>query len=749
MRRALMTGLLGGFFALSPGAARAQDGSRAVDGPSEVTIAAPSNGAGFEAGGSVTFSGIATDPEDGTLTANLEWRSSLDGFLGSGGSVTRTDLADGAHTITASVRDSTGQTRSARIRITVGLPRVKIDAPAEGSQVVPGETITFTGTATDAQHGDLTPSLSWTSNLDGPLGTGGTLTRADLSPGVHRIRATVTGSGGLSQQAETTVTVASDAPVLVGAGDIASCSQQVDEATALLLDGIAGTVFTSGDNVYPDGTATQFLGCYDPTWGRHKARTRPASGNHDYHTTGASGYFNYFGAAAGDPSKGYYSYDLVGWHIIVLNSECSQVGGCTRTSPQGQWLQADLAAHPAACTLAYWHKPLFSSGGTHGGNTAVQPFWQLLYEAGADVVVNGHEHSYERFGQQNPNGAADGGGIRQFTVGTGGASLYPFGPPQPNSEARNDTSPGVLKLTLSASSYDWEFIPIAGKTFSDSGSDSCSTSATNAPPTAKITQPANGATFNVGDPVAFAGTATDPEDGNLTASLTWSSSRDGAIGTGGSFTRSDLTPGVHTITASVTDSDGRVGSSAITLTVGSSGLATFDKRVAAGADDAEEKATGRVALNGGGDLELVTDGTVQKVGLRFTGLTIPRGATVREAYLQFQADETYSGATSLTIQGQAADNPAGFSTAKFNVSSRPRTTNAVSWPAIAPWTSIGEAGAAQRTPSLSSIVQTIVNRPGWVSGNAMVFIITGSGRRTAEAFEGGAAKAPRLHVEYE
>jgi hypothetical protein len=587
---------------------------------------------------------------------------------------------------------------------------------------------------------DLTPSLSWTSQLDGPLGTGGTLTRADLSPGVHRIRATVTGSGGLSHQAETIVTVAAESPVLVGAGDIAGCTQQVDEATAQLLDGIAGTVFTSGDNVYPDGTATQFLNCYDPTWGRHKARTRPASGNHDYHTTGASGYFNYFGAAAGDPSKGYYSYDLAGWHIIVLNSECSQVGGCTRTSPQGQWLQADLAAHPVACTLAYWHKPLFSSGGTHGGNSAGQDFWRLLYEAGADVVLNGHEHSYERFGKQDPTGAADEGGIREFVVGTGGAGLYPFAAPQPNSEARNDTSPGVLKLTLSASSYEWEFIPIAGKTFSDSGSDTCL--ATNAAPTVTITQPANGSTFNVGDPVAFAGTATDAEDGNLTGSLAWSSSRDGAIGTGGSFTRSDLTAGVHTITASVTDSDGRCWLSAITLQTGRrASPSTSGWRPewttprpqpcrAQGGDlgDRQHRAEGRAEVHW-------TDHPGWGDGPR--GLSAVPGR--RDPFE----------ATSLTIEGQAADNSSAFSTAKFNVSSRPRTTDAVSWPAVAPWTTVGEAGPAQRTPSLSAIVQTIVNRPGWVSGNAMVFIITGSGRRTAEAFEGGAAKAARLHVEYE
>jgi hypothetical protein len=200
--------------------------------------------------------------------------------------------------------------------------------------------------------------------------------------------------------------VASASPVLAGTGDIAGCGHDRDEATAQLLDGIAGTVFTAGDNAYPDGTDAEFLSCYGSTWGRHKARSRPATGNHDYHTPGAAGYFNYFGAAAGDPAKGYYGYDLAGWHIIVLNSECAQVGGCTRTSLQGQWLEADLAAHPVACTLACWHKPRFSSGGGHGGTTSVQDFWQLLYEAGADVVLNGHEHSYERFGRQNLTGAA-------------------------------------------------------------------------------------------------------------------------------------------------------------------------------------------------------------------------------------------------------------------------------------------------------------------------------------------------------
>jgi hypothetical protein len=273
-----------------------------------------------------------------------------------------------------------------------------------------------------------------------------------------------------------TVTVLPSATVLVGAGDIAGCGSQKDGETARLLDGIDGTVFTLGDNVYPDGTAAQFANCYDPTWGQYVARTRPSAGNHDYHVPGAAGYFGYFGAAAGDADKGYYSYDAGDWHVIVLNSRCGAVGGCGADSPQGQWLQADLAANPSTCTLAYWHAPLFSSGSRHGGTTAMRDFWQILYDAGADVVLNGHEHNYERFSLQDPNGQADPGrGIRQFVVGTGGGGLYALGPAHPNSEARSDDTYGVLALTLHPDSYDWTFIPAAGGTFTDTGSAACVT----------------------------------------------------------------------------------------------------------------------------------------------------------------------------------------------------------------------------------------------------------------------------------
>ena len=262
--------------------------------------------------------------------------------------------------------------------------------------------------------------------------------------------------------------------VLVGAGDVADCRDLSGaESTAKLLDQIPGTVMVAGDLAYPDGSKENFE-CYNKTWGRAKSRTRPAPGNHEFHAAGATPYFDYFGPAAGNPKTGYYSYDLGAWHIIVLNSECQDVGGCGPGSREEAWLRADLIAHPVPCTLAYWHKPLFSSGGKHGNDPETKAFWRALYEANAEIVVNGHDHDYERFAPQDPDGAADAArGIREFVVGTGGKNHRPFGEPKPNSEARNADSFGVLKLTLGDKSYDWQFIPEAGKTFTDSGSGTC------------------------------------------------------------------------------------------------------------------------------------------------------------------------------------------------------------------------------------------------------------------------------------
>jgi len=267
---------------------------------------------------------------------------------------------------------------------------------------------------------------------------------------------------------------ADQSAILVGAGDIADCKDLSGaEATAKLLETVGRTVMAVGDLAYRDGSKENFT-CYDRTWGRAKSRTRPAPGNHEFHAAGGAPYFNYFGAVAGDPKTGYYSYELGTWHIIVLNSECRDVGGCEAGSPQERWLRADLAAHPAACTLSYWHRPLFSSGSAHGNDLTVKPLFQALYEANADVVVGGHDHDYERFAPQTPAGVADPErGIREFVVGTGGKNHRPFGAPKPNSELRDATAFGVLKLTLRPGAYDWQFIPETGKSFTDSGSGKC------------------------------------------------------------------------------------------------------------------------------------------------------------------------------------------------------------------------------------------------------------------------------------
>jgi calcineurin-like phosphoesterase family protein len=281
---------------------------------------------------------------------------------------------------------------------------------------------------------------------------------------------------GPSTTIRTGTTATGEAATLLAAGDIADCSSSGDEATAALLDARpAGLVATLGDNVYDRGTAKEFADCYAPTWGRHRDRTRPAPGNHDYDTFHASGYFGYFGAAAGDPVRrqGYYSYDLGSWHVIVLNSNCGGTS-CEPGGTQERWLRADLAASGASCTLAYWHHPRFSSGSTHGSDKAVGALFQALYDAGADVVLAGHEHNYERFAPLAPSGDIDPArGIRTFVVGTGGRSHYGFGSPITGSEVRNRDAFGVLVLTLEPGRYHWQFVPEAGKKFTDSGTGTC------------------------------------------------------------------------------------------------------------------------------------------------------------------------------------------------------------------------------------------------------------------------------------
>lgn len=262
--------------------------------------------------------------------------------------------------------------------------------------------------------------------------------------------------------------------VVIAAGDIVDCKHLAgSEATARLIDDIPGTVLALGDLAYPDGSEANFT-CYEKTWGRHKARTRPAPGNHEYHAQGAADYFKYFGAAAGPSGRGYYSFDLGAWHIISLDSECSQIGGCQEGSPEELWLRQDLQHNSSSCILAFWHVPLFSSGNVHGNSPEMKPFWNDLYAAGADVVLGGHDHDYERFAPQTPDGAADPAhGIREFVVGTGGKNQRGFRSPSANSEVRSNTTFGVLQLKLRSHDYDWKFIPVPGGKFTDAGSSPC------------------------------------------------------------------------------------------------------------------------------------------------------------------------------------------------------------------------------------------------------------------------------------
>jgi acid phosphatase type 7 len=331
--------------------------------------------------------------------------------------------------------------------------------------VVAGQTVQLTATSRPAKSS----SFAWATSNQSVA----TVSQTGLVTGVAAGSATITASAaGKTGSSAITVTTAppTGSVVFVGAGDIASCSSTGDEATATLLDNITGTVFTLGDNAYESGTSTEFTNCYNPSWGRHKNRTRPSPGNHDYVTAGAAGYYGYFGSNAGDPAKGYYSYDLGDWHIIALNSSIARNAG----SAQEQWLRADLAANTKACTLAYWHHPRFSSGLEHGNDTSVQDLWQALYDYNADLILSGHDHDYERFAPQTPTGVADASrGIRESVVGTGGRSHYSLGTLKANSQVFNGTTYGVLKLTLGTGGYDWDFAHVAGATFTDAGSASC------------------------------------------------------------------------------------------------------------------------------------------------------------------------------------------------------------------------------------------------------------------------------------
>ena len=297
------------------------------------------------------------------------------------------------------------------------------------------------------------------------------------------------GLAGIGRNLMNTPSASASDPTIMAAGDIACDSLRSAESAPedgakaasdcqmnltanLLVREHPAAVLPLGDDQYTNGALQEFERSYDTTWGRVKAITHPVPGNHEYLTRGARGYYDYFGEAAGSRSRGYYSFDLGRWHLVALNSNCAYIGGCGPGSPEVQWLRADLAQHHNVCTLAYWHHPRFSSG-EHGNDLRMKPLWDVLYRYHADVVLNGHDHDYERFALQNPSGLNDPRGLREFVVGTGGASHYSLRRYADNSEVFNAQTYGVLKLTLHADSYDWQFLPVAGGTFADSGTDSC------------------------------------------------------------------------------------------------------------------------------------------------------------------------------------------------------------------------------------------------------------------------------------
>ena len=323
-----------------------------------------------------------------------------------------------------------------------------------------------------------------------PSGTWGARPNVALQPGVYTARAEQrdhAGNRGLSTPS--TFTVRSGEPgagtSVLAAGDIVDCSGDGDEQTAALLDRLPGLVLTLGDHAYDWGTREEFTNCYGPSWGRFRERTRPTIGGHEYGDGGgdASTYYRYFhaqlapfGASAVDQRRGWYSYDLGGWHVVSLNTSWREVGLPTAGSKQVRWLRADLAAHRRQCTLALWHDPVFSSG-LNGGSFSYRPLWDALYAAGAELVLNGHDHDYERFAPQDPSGGYNPArGIREIVVGTGGFSHYSFSDGKgilANSEVRNDRTFGVLRLTLRPRSYEWQFVPAGGASFTDAGSARC------------------------------------------------------------------------------------------------------------------------------------------------------------------------------------------------------------------------------------------------------------------------------------
>jgi len=423
-------------------------------------------------GQTLQLTGTPEDANGNPLSGRtISWSSGSSAVAAVNGNGLVTGVAAGAATITA-----TSESKSGTAAITVtSVPVASVTVSPATVSLQPGQTQQLTATPKDASGNALSGRMvTWASGNTAVATVSGSGLVSGVAAGSTTITAT---SEGKSGGASVTVTPVGATVTLVGAGDIAECGDATDDSTAALLGRIGGTVFTAGDNAYPDGYYQDYANCWAPSWGRYQAVVHPAAGNHEYHdsiTSGAADYYRYFfrehGTVVGDSGRYYYSYDLGAWHVVVLNTFIDMSAG----SSQEQWLRADLAASTKQCTLAYMHYARFSSGSVHGSYSEVQPLWQALYDYGAEIAIAGHDHEYERFAPQTPDGHLDTvRGIRAFVVGTGGGGLYSFGTPLPNSQVRNSSTWGVLKLTLADGSYSWEFVPITGQTFTDSGSGTC------------------------------------------------------------------------------------------------------------------------------------------------------------------------------------------------------------------------------------------------------------------------------------
>jgi len=341
-------------------------------------------------------------------------------------------------------------------------------------------TISVDGSqSSDPDAGDVL-TFRWNFG-DGTTGDSVKMSHTYQNDGNYNVSLIVTDNKGAKDTASTTAGIAIEhGAVLIGAGNIATCGTTNDDKTAQIIDALPNAaVFTTGDNVFEHGNDSEYVSCYGPSWGRFLSRTHPTLGNHDYDngSSDGAGSFQYFGDRI-PAGTGYYSYDVGTWHVIVLNDK----GGTDPNNPgldqaQMAWLQSDLDQHQnQKCTIAMWHVPLFQSSNTPNWtvNPGHKPIWDMLYAAGVEIVLNGQQHNYERFAPMTPAGDVDStNGIREFNVGTGGESVDNFTVAiHPHSEVRAAAF-GVLKLSLKPDSYDWQFVPIDGATFSDSGSGTC------------------------------------------------------------------------------------------------------------------------------------------------------------------------------------------------------------------------------------------------------------------------------------